>query len=61
MLLPNDMGMRQANIPSPKERQVGRHSADASVIGNEPYPYVNEEQDLQGVRERDYEEQWAGE
>ena len=55
------MGMRQANIPSPKERQVGRHSADASVIGNEPYPYVNEEQDLQGVRERDYEEQWAGE
>lgn len=47
--------------PSPKEREVGRHSADASVIGNEPYPYVNKEQDLQGVRERDYEEQWAGE
>lgn len=47
--------------PSPKERQAGRHSADASVIGNEPYPYVKKEQDLQGVRKRDYEEQWPGE
>lgn len=49
------------DILSPKERRVGGHSADASMIGNEPHPSVNKQQDLQGVGERDYEEEWLGE
>lgn len=55
------MGKRQARHPFPKERRVGGHSADASMIGNEPHPSVNKQQDLQGVGERDYEEEWLGE
>lgn len=49
------------NIPSPKKKAGIRHSADASVTGNEPYPYKNKKQDLQGVGGRDYEEEWSGE
>lgn len=51
----------QQGIPSPKERQAGGLSADASVIGKELNPYVNKEQALQGAGGRDYEEEWTRE